>query len=51
MYLVRSLKSKQKAKGIEDEDTQKVVIKAIKLSKETNNVKLLSGWIKKIGAS
>ena len=35
-------------KGIEDEDTKEVVVKAIRLAKETNNVKLLSDWIKKI---
>ena len=35
-------------KGVDDEDTKEAVKDALRLAKETNNLKLLPVWIKKI---
>tara|TARA_B110001450_G_scaffold80128_1_gene75961 strand:+ start:361 stop:894 length:534 start_codon:yes stop_codon:yes gene_type:complete len=43
-----SAEIRKKALGIEDDSTQKAIQEAIRTSKETNNIKLLPIWIKKI---
>jgi len=43
-----SAEIRKKGLGIEDDSTQKAIKEALRLAKETNNIKLLPDWIKKI---
>ena len=46
-YYVRSANMLKEQKGVDDEDTKEAVKDALRLAKETNNLKLLPVWIKK----